>query len=170
MYTLRLIALAFLLTGIFLSSCDRDDDTLQTPDTSRYVSNYDFFLTGAQVRPVPNSTSASGSIEGTYDKRTKTYTFKLTWAGLSGPVTAIHIHGIADRGFLALPAPLGPHANGIAYTTFGHSTATSGTFSGSLFIDGVVIKEENFLAGKYYVDIHTAAHPAGQLRGQIIFP
>jgi hypothetical protein len=168
MTKLKLIAIVSLFSLVFIS-CDADDDTVQQRDNSRYVSNVDFLMTGSQVRPVPSTSTASGSIEGTYDKRTKVYTYKVMWSGLSGTVASMHIHGIADRGFVALPSPLGPHTNGIIQTISG-STASSGSYSGTLLIDGVAIKEENFLAGKYYIDIHTATRPGGEIRAQIQFP
>jgi hypothetical protein len=169
MNKLKLIALCSLLSAFFLTACESDDDTRLDPDYSRYISNYDFFLTGAQQIPA-NTSTASGRIEGTYDRRTKTYTYKLTWAGLSSAVTSIHIHGIADKGYIALPTPLGLYANGIVQTAFGNATATSGTYSGSLYVDGSVIREADLLANKFYVDIHTTNFPGGEIRAQLNFP
>jgi len=166
MNRLKLLTLSALLSICIFSSCNKDDDTNLTPDRSRYISNYDFFLTGAQQLP-PNASTASGRIEGTYDKRTKVYTYKITWSGLSSAVTGIHIHGLADKGYVAFP---GTYPNGIAASAFSNSTATSGSYSSTLFVDGTVINESNFLAGKFYVDIHTVNFPGGEIRGQILFP
>ncbi|MCE2704544.1 MAG: hypothetical protein LW624_03650 [Terrimonas sp.] len=44
-----------------------------------------------------------------------------------------------------------------------------GTYSGRLFVDEVLITEENLLNGVYYVSIRTAAFPLGELRAQIKF-
>ena len=169
MNKLKLIAFGFLSFSLLLTACESDNDTLLQPDRSRYISNYDFFLTAAQQIP-SNTSTASGRIEGTYDRKTKTYTYKLTWAGLGSAVTGIHIHGIADRGFIALPPPLGPFANGIVQSFSGYSTATSGTYNGSLYVDGTVVRETDLLAGKFYVDIHTANRTGGEIRAQILFP
>jgi len=38
-----------------------------------------------------------------------------------------------------------------------------------LFVDEVLITEENLLNGVYYVSIRTAAFPLGELRAQIKF-
>lgn len=169
MNRLKLVTLSALLSLCIFSSCEKDDDTNFTSDTSRYISNYDFFLTGAQQIP-PNASTGSGRIEGTYDKRTKIYTYKITWSGLSSAVTGIHFHGIADKGYVAIPAPPGIYPNGIAAAASGFSTATSGTYSATLLVDGMVINESHFLAGKFYVDIHTTNFPGGEIRGQILFP
>ena len=169
---LKLVAMAALFS-IALSSCEKDDNN-PNPDRSRYVPNYDFFLTNLQVVPATNSTG-SGRIEGTYDKKTKIYTYKITWDNLSSNVTAIHIHGNADRGFVALPAPLGPYTNALVQSPTGFAAAKSGSLTTSLYVDGVVVREQDLLNGKYYVDIHTVNFPVsatgqGEIRGQIIFP
>lgn len=167
MNKLKLIAVAGL-SVFFLSSCDQDDDTLLTPDRSRYVSNYDFALTNTQQIPA-NTSTGSGRIEGTYDKRSRTYTYKLTWAGLSSAVNGIHIHGLAGRGYIAIPGPF-PAPAAIAQSASGYSTSTSGSYSGSFYVDGVAVKESDLLSNKFYVDIHTVNFPNGEIRGQLIFP
>ena len=165
MNKLKLIALA----GIFsfaLVSCEKEVDLVSNND----LQNYDFALTGSQVVPASSST-AGGTIKGTYDRSEKTYTYTLQWNGLSGNPTAIHFHGVADRGYAAIPiAPLAAYPNGIVQTFYGFKTSPSGTYNGTLYVDGSVIKEHDLLAGKFYVDIHTAAFPGGEIRGQIIFP
>jgi hypothetical protein len=166
MNRLKLLSLAAILSLCLFSSCEKDDETNLIPDTSRYISNYDFFLTGTQQIP-SNTSTGNGRIEGTYDRRTKVYSYKITWSGLSSAVTGIHIHGLAGRGYVAIP---GTYANGIASAASGNSTATSGSYSGTLLIDGIVIRESDFLAGKYYADIHTSNFPLGEIRGQILFP
>ena len=64
MNKLKLIAFGFLAFSLLLTACESDNDTLLQPDRSRYISNYDFFLTGAQQIP-SNTSTASGRIEGT---------------------------------------------------------------------------------------------------------
>ena len=168
MNKLKLIALA-AISSLVIASCDKKDDTIQTPDTSRFISNQDFFLTGAQQIPANNS-AGQGKIEGTFDKRTKVYTYKITWSGLSGAPTAIHIHGVADRGFTAVfVPPLAAYPNGIVQDITGFTKSSSGSLSGTLYVDGVVVKQSDLLNGKFYVDIHTASFPNGEVRGQIIF-
>jgi hypothetical protein len=165
MNRLKLLAIAFLFS-FSLVSCEKDDNSVSNND----LENYDFALTGAQVVPASNS-SAGGTIKGTYNPRLKVFSYTIAWNGLSGTVTGIHIHGVADRGFVAIPVPpLAAYPSGIVQTITGFSTAASGSYSGSLFVDGTVVREQDLLAGKFYVDIHTAAFPAGEVRGQILFP
>lgn len=165
----RLIAFA-LISTVFLASCEEELDAT----TNRYYENVNGNMSGAQVRPVPTNSTATGTIVGTYDKKSKSFNYSVLWQNLSSNVTAIHVHGIADTGYVALPSPLGPHTNGIIHSVSGNANygTKSGSYAGSLYIDGTVIKEENFLAGKYYIDIHTVNFPAtglGEIRGQIQF-
>ncbi|MFL5741048.1 MAG: CHRD domain-containing protein [Flavisolibacter sp.] len=135
---------------------------------------------------LPPSTGG-GAAQSSYDAGTHILNYTITWTGLSGPPIAIHIHGLGDIAELALPAPLGPYgidsfkvssttyikyAGGIAQKiTVPSGSTNSGSISGSLFADNVVIKENDLLHGKYYFDIHTATNPLyitfGEVRAQI---
>src|SRR5215207_8653881 len=177
MNKLKLTAFVSLLSLVLLNSCEDDSDVL-SPDYSRYIPHVNA-LTGAQQVPA-NSTPGFGRIEGTYDRKTKTYTYKITWQGLTSALlpasstnpaaNAIHIHGPADAGIVALPAPLGTFPNGMVQIAFGYPITISGSYSGTLYVDGTVVKESELLSGKYYVDIHTLNNPNGEIRGQLQFP
>ena len=153
----------FLMFLVLLStaSCKREDSFIT-------ASNDNIQLTTAQVVPAVAPSTASGTMKASYDAETHLLSYSFTWTGLSGNPTSMHIHGLADPGFVATPAPLGLYSNGIVQNITGYSAATSGSRDGSLFIDGKVLREADLLAGKYYIDIHTAARPAGELRGQIV--
>ncbi len=143
----------FFLAMLSITSCERRDleDNL--------VENKNILLSGGQEVPA-NGSTATGTMEATYSKISKTLAYKVTWSGLTGTITGFHIHGPTDPGFNA----------GILQGFSGYSTATSGTYNGSLAVDGVVVKEEDILGGKLYVNIHNAAFPGGEIRGQITFP
>jgi hypothetical protein len=151
-------------------------------------------MTQAKVAVTPGITlpvipGVGGTLNAAYNKTTDLLTYTITWDTLTGPPVAIHLHAVADEGMIALPAPLGPfgidsfrvnsstfikYVGGIAQRfNFTSGLTRKGIFSNSLFADGVVIKEEDILAGKYYVDIHTSTNPLfiafGQIRAQLIF-
>ncbi|MBI1344145.1 MAG: CHRD domain-containing protein [Terrimonas sp.] len=163
----KLTALFSSLCLFFLiSSCDRDTN-LDNSNVSRAKG-----LQMSSSQEVPgNSSMGTGSIDATYDKGSKTLTYSFSWSGLNGPAVAANVHGPASRGTVALPPPLGRYTNGIAQTLWSPSAAkgTAGSYSGSLFVDGVVIKEADILAGKMYINIVTPANPTGEIRGQIEF-
>ncbi|HVK97351.1 MAG TPA: CHRD domain-containing protein, partial [Flavisolibacter sp.] len=164
MYNLKRSAyLLFFIASVSLISCKKEVE-------EKIYSNNAIQLTPGQVIP-PNNTTASGTMTASYSTRTRLLTYTINWSNLSGNVTAIHIHGLAGPGAVAIPAPTGPFVGGIAQTvSFPANTGATGSVQGSLLADGVVIREEDLLAGQFYVDIHTAAFPAtgaAQLRGQI---
>ena len=49
----------------------------------------------------------------------------------------------------------------------GITAAPTGSISGTVTLDGVTQKEDEFLGGKWYSNIHTATNPGGEIRGQI---
>lgn len=110
-------------------------------------------LTGAaQVPPV--TTSATGSVKATLDTDSKVFTYSATYSGLSGPAVAAHFHGPADRTANAppvVPVPKSALASPIA----GKATLTDAQIG-------------DLTAGKWYFNVHTAAHPGGEIRGQLI--
>ncbi|MES1225442.1 MAG: CHRD domain-containing protein [Bacteroidota bacterium] len=80
----------------------------------------------------------------------------------------MHIHGLAPTGFAAgvVQTILGGTANPTLFP------ANNGKYSGTLLVDGVVVKEADLLNGLYYMNIHTPSpyYPSGEIRGQITFP
>ena len=161
--SLAFACIFFMATALLITSCVKDQD-----ESKFYVVNAP--LSASQTIPASNATSG-GAIDATYDRRSKTFSYKVTWVNLMDTATTLHVHGLADSGALAIA----PYPNGIIQTFTRTSTPAlpptkaTGSFSASLYIDGVLLKEEDLLAGKYYIDLHTKAKPAGELRGQIRF-
>jgi hypothetical protein len=183
---MKQLKLAILFAGMFslsLSSCEKTDEGSQ-------FSKKGSPMTGAQVvpaNPTSASTAAKGTIDASYDKKTKLLTYTLNWSGLTAaplptvlsssvPVQAgIYIHGPADPGYFAFPSDATstpPLLYLQAPVQVGTVLGTSGTFTGTFYIDGVKIKEEEVLGNKLYAVIRTSAttQPAtsGEIRGQII--
>lgn len=108
-------------------------------------------LSGAKAVP-PNDSKGTGTMTGAYDTMTRKLTWQVTYSGLSGPVTAAHFHG---------PAPAGKNAAVLVPLPHFEKTPIKGS--------AVLTKAEakNFLDGDVYVTLHTKAHPAGAIRGQV---
>jgi len=99
-----------------------------------------------------NASTGTGTADIDYDAATKKLSWKLTYSGLSGPATAAHFHGPAEAGKNAgVAVPIPGAANSPAE---GSATLTDAQAS-------------DLLAGKLYVNIHTAANPGGEIRGQV---
>ncbi|MET4069713.1 hypothetical protein ABID58_004517 [Bradyrhizobium sp. S3.2.6] len=107
-------------------------------------------LRGSNEVP-PNTSSGSGKAEAAFDTDTKILTYTVTYADLTGPALGAHFHGPSESGKnagIALPFKLTQSPI--------HGTATL-----------TETQAADLLAGKWYANIHTAANPGGELRGQM---
>lgn len=102
---------------------------------------------------VPATTSSgTGMADLNYDAASKKLSWTVTYSGLSGPATAAHFHGPAEPGKNAGVAVAIPNA--ASSPVKGEATLTDA-------------QAADLLGGKYYVNIHTAANPGGEIRGQV---
>jgi hypothetical protein len=107
-------------------------------------------LTGAQEVP-PKQVSGTGTADVQYDRDTGTLRYSITYSGLTGPLTGAHIHG---------PAAMG--ANAGIVVPFANSASP---IKGEAKINPT--QAGDLMAGLYYVNLHTAANPGGEIRGQL---
>lgn len=140
---------------ILIQACSKNDDNNNTTNNVHQVSAT---LNAAQENPAGTSTG-TGTFTGSFDASTKVLTYNVTWSGLSGAATAGHIHG-----------PAATNANAavlIPFTLVAGSTTGSGSASGTATLPDTTIA---FLQqGKLYANIHTAAKPGGEIRGQLTY-
>ena len=159
---LRSSLLAALAAAIAASGCNQ---TPTAPSTGGYgagapqtvaspaqpgPTKFGATLSGAAEVP-PNSSTGSGKIEASLNQETRLLSWKLSYSGLTGPATAAHFHGPAMPGAnagVALPFP------GAANPTEGSATLTPAQVA-------------DLVAGKWYANVHTAANPGGEIRGQV---
>ena len=166
MKLIKLTALTSLLFVFVLgnSSCEKIAEKKKTTDYEKKG----ILMTGAQETP-PNSAAGIGIMDISYSKETRILNWSVTWSGLTGPVTLMHIHGLAPRGYFANPVlNIIAGSNAIAAPNATLYPAT-GKFSGTMLADGFIVKEQDLLNGLYYMNIHTAANGGGEIRGQIAF-
>ena len=109
----------------------------------------DAILNGAQERP-PVSTSATGSFTGIIDPATRVLSYTVTYSGLN-PVAG-HLHRIN--------APTGNGPVEIPFASLGSPIIGTATLTTSGRVDSL-------LNGFYYANLHTAANPGGEIRGDI---
>jgi hypothetical protein len=108
-------------------------------------------LDGASEVP-PTTSTGTGTAMVTLDKASKTLTWTVTYAGLTGAPAAGHFHG---------PAAAGANAGVVVPLTIGPSP-----IKGSAVLTDAQIADLE--AGKWYVNIHTAANKGGEIRGQVM--
>jgi hypothetical protein len=136
----RKVLLAAALSAAFVSAA------------SAATISYSAGLSGRQEVPKTDS-KGKGKFNGTFDTQSKVLNYTLTFNGLSGPATAAHIHGPATRTATAgVLAPLG-------------DKNPSSPVTGSVTLTDDQVKM--LQSAKLYVNVHTAANPGGEIRGQI---
>lgn len=116
------------------------------------AANYAATMDGAMEVP-PKTTAGKGDVTATFDPATKVLSYTVTFSGLSGPATAGHFHGPAASG--ANAGVVVPFTAPIVSPIKGTATLTDAQIT-------------DFTAGKWYANIHTAANPGGEIRGQMM--
>ena len=112
-------------------------------------------LKGSSEVP-PNETTGSGSLTATFDTVTRQLSWKGSFSGLSGAANAAHFHGPSDPGKNA----------GVMVWISTKGTPLTSPFEGSATLAEDQVSE--LMGGRLYVNVHTTAHPGGELRGQLI--
>lgn len=145
--TIKLIAIASVF--LTLTSCEKDDPAPPDPNITFKAT-----LSGANERPTPNASTATGTATLIFNNDTKIFTITTTYSGLiGGTVSGAHIHK-ADA------TVAGP-------VVFGFTSLTSPITYTSVAIDAAM--EADLKAGLWYVNVHsTPTYTAGEIRGQLI--
>lgn len=113
----------------------------------------DFSATLNSASEVPPKTSAgTGDMLGTLDTATKLFTYTVTFNDLTGPATMAHFHG-----------PAKPGANAGVLIPLGNNPI-SPIHASKVLTDDQIKQLES---GLWYVNVHTAANPGGEIRGQV---
>lgn len=142
---------SLLVTLLGLGACSMKPmmhSTSTSPSTS--TSAMTTRLSGASEVP-PVTSNASGTVELNLNKHTNELSWTVTYTGLSGPATGAHFHG---------PAMVGANAGVVVPMTGSLTSPIRGTASLT------AAQVADLMAGKWYVNLHTAANPNGEIRGQ----
>jgi hypothetical protein len=122
-----------------------------TPVMAETVS-YKADLKGASEVP-PNESKGTGNLDAAYDTTSKKLTYTVTYSGLTGPATAAHFHGPAAAG--ATAPPVVPISGAMTSPIKGEATLTDAQVA-------------DLQAGRWYLNVHTAANKDGEIRGQVV--
>jgi hypothetical protein len=135
-----------LAAGLALAACS---------DMSEMMGGKQSFtadLTGGQEVP-PVTTTGRGSATATLDGSTLEYT--VQFSGLSGPPTAAHFHG-----------PAAPGQNAGVQVNIGQAAGLTSPMKGRAQLTDKQIAD--LKAGRMYINVHTANHTDGEIRGQVV--
>jgi hypothetical protein len=125
--------------------------TLSLGTAGAQVINLKADLKGSNEVP-PLSNAGSGQVTATFDPATKKLSWKGSLANLTAQPTMAHFHGPAEA-----------TKNAGVQVTIPNPGAS---FAGEATLTDQQVRD--LLAGMWYVNIHTAAHPAGEVRGQLL--
>lgn len=93
-----------------------------------------------------------GMLEGELDTETNTFSWNVTYEGLTGPVSAAHFHGPAGEGETAPPVlPV--------------EDLDSPMTGNALLTDEQITQLQS---GAWYFNVHTEMYPDGEIRGQVL--
>jgi CHRD domain/Concanavalin A-like lectin/glucanases superfamily len=112
-------------------------------------------LNGANERPTPVTTSATGAAIAAFDAGQVFY--YLQYSGLTANTTAAHIHG---------PAGVNAAAGVLVGFVPAGAQAQSGVYSGTATAAPAVL--EAAAAGNAYFNVHSTAFGGGEIRGQLV--
>lgn len=115
------------------------------------VINFKATMNAATEVPAKDS-KGTGDALASFDTTTKKLSYTVTYLDLTGPATMAHIHG-----------PALPGANAGVVVPF---TPPASPITGSVTLTDAQVAD--LMAGKYYVNVHTAANPGGEIRGQLV--
>ena len=141
--TLLRVSLATAVLAFGLSACQT------TPPAN--VVRMGAALNGAAEVP-PRAVPGTGNAEVSYNRDTGMLSWRVGYSGLTGPLTGAHFHG-----------PAGPTANAGIVVPMANSASP---ITGEAKITPT--QAGDLMAGLWYVNLHTAANPAGEIRGQVV--
>ena len=144
-----------------LAACGGDDDTPSTEATPAATGatsqgttispqTINLQLAGAKEVP-PTDSAATGTAVVTIDPVSRQFTATVTTTGLVGTAAHIHEGASTDTGPVVFPMSEVPSGSGIWRVT--------GQLSEAQMIA--------LLAERYYINVHSARFPGGEIRGQI---
>ena len=123
--------------------------------SNAFAESTEFKATLAGASEVPPVTSqASGEVTLSLEPESRIVSWVAKFGDLSGPAAAAHFHGPAAAGANAPPIITVP--SGVLLSpSIGVATLSPA-------------QVDDLEAGKIYFNIHTAAHPGGEIRGQLV--
>ncbi|MBC7730712.1 MAG: CHRD domain-containing protein [Bacteriovorax sp.] len=145
----RIVRVALLAGTVAFAACGMTPMAPMMAATN--TATFGAVLSSAAEVPA-NASPGTGTLDATLDKSSNVLRWTLTYASLTGPATMAHFHGPAMAGANAGVAVPFPSAMSPAK---GETVLTAAQVA-------------DLMAGKWYANVHTAANPGGEIRGQVM--
>ena len=149
------LATCTLLAALGIAGCSMTPSggaSRDYPAAAPMMATQSFRATLSSAAEVPsNASPGTGTLEATFDKASSVLKWKVVYSGLTGPATMAHFHG-----------PAMPGANAGVVVPF-PSAASPAEGTATL----TPAQAADLMAGKWYVNVHTEANKAGEVRGQL---
>lgn len=158
-------AFCVALAGCVIVSCESFTEVIGP-------THYSASMLGANVKPSAVTTAGSGTITMSWDPVARTLSYTLGYARLTSAATGVHLHGPANANGVAGILIDFESPPGAITTEF--VAAETGSASGRIDLtqpitptvsgDSLVVLLQK---GLLYVDAHTSANDAGEIRGNV---
>jgi hypothetical protein len=139
-------AACFFIASLLSCSGGYGDDYTPPPVTT---TTFNATLNGSSEVPA-NSSTATGTATASFNNSTKILTVSVTYSGLTATNGHIHKGAVGVSGDVIFP--FSSFTSPISYTSMALTNE----------------QEADLMSNLYYVNIHSAAFPAGEIRGQLI--
>jgi hypothetical protein len=140
---------------------------LAVPSAARADYYFLVDLNGANEAPPNNETGTGAAVVIINDALTK-IKVRASFSGLTGPAIAAHFHvgDVGVAGPVVLPFSNFPAVDSDPKYKITLKAADFQPGGGLQTFDDAI---NAFFAGRMYMNIHTAAHPGGEIRGQVYY-
>jgi hypothetical protein len=143
----QIIPLVLFLAVVGFTSCKDDDQT-----TTSSIVNFTATLNGASETPADTS-KATGTGTFKYDRTTYMLSGSVTFSGMTATASHIHKGAVGVAGQVVIPLDV-------------TAPVTSPITLAPTLLDST--QRADLMNGLYYVNIHSTAFPAGEIRGQLV--
>lgn len=145
-----LSVVALLALGMTFTSCKDEENPTTMPTSTRLTA----VLNGASEKPTSTTSTVTGTFTGDLNETTRVLSYTVTYSGpFSTSLTGGHIHRITSTTAMTGGVEI-PFSN-LASPITGSATLANQN------------RVDSLKNGFYYVNLHTAQYPAGEIRGDI---
>lgn len=159
MRKLAFIGVVVLATAM---GCSDDDDNNNIPPTPLPELNVTTSLSGANEVPA-NASTATGEVTGTLDQETMILKLNITYSdsAMADTTASDSLKPFVPTAWHIHKAPV--DSSGSVVIDLGSTFTSPYAFTDTLTAEQM----KDLKDGKYYLNIHTADHPMGEIRGQL---